>query len=78
MGNFKGAHRYLTSIWVFKFRMCKILYQSYTGRKHRSFKIISMQVFEIMDEANLDTENKRVLNLASVGRRTFEVTILSL
>jgi hypothetical protein len=52
--------------------------QNYAGNKQKSYKIMKMRMFAILDKANLDTGNIRGLNLAAVKHTTVQVTRLLL
>jgi hypothetical protein len=68
----------LTSVRESVYRMFMIIKQNYPGNKQKSFKIMKMQMFAILDKAKPDTRNTRGSNLAAVKRTTVQVTRLRL
>jgi hypothetical protein len=52
--------------------------QNYAGNKQKSYKIIIMRMFAILDKAKHDIESIRGLNLAAVRHTTVQVTRLPL
>jgi hypothetical protein len=75
---FQGAHRFAFCTWLPNFCTYMIIQQNYAGNKHKSYKIMKMQMFATLDKANPDTGNIRGLNLASVKHMTIQVTRLLL
>jgi hypothetical protein len=49
---------------------------NYVGNKQKSYKIMIIKMFAILDKAKPDTESIRGLNLAAVKHTTFQVTRL--
>jgi hypothetical protein len=73
---FLGAHQSAICMWLSKFYTFMISSQNYAGSKHKSYKIIIIQMFVILDKAKPITENIRGLNLAVVKPTTVQVTKL--
>jgi hypothetical protein len=48
------------------------------GNKHKSYKMVKMQIFATLDKAKFDTGNIRGLILAAVKHTTVQMTRLSL
>jgi hypothetical protein len=55
-----------------------IIQQNYVGNKQKSYKIMKMQIFTILEKAKSDTGNIRGLSLTAVKHTTVQVTKLPL
>jgi hypothetical protein len=62
-----------TDFWLSKLRTCMILLQNYAGSKQKSYKIMTMKMFTILDKAKPNTGNIRGLNLATVKHTTVQM-----
>jgi hypothetical protein len=49
-----------------------IIYQNYAGNKQKSYKVMKMKMFAILNKAHPDTSNIRGLNLAVVKHTTVQ------
>jgi hypothetical protein len=57
--------------FLFVLQLCyMIILQNYAGNKQKSYKIIKMQIFAILDKAKPDAGNIRGLNLGAVKHST--------
>jgi hypothetical protein len=63
---------------AFKIPYFMISSQNYAGSKQKSYEIIIIQIFVILDKVKPNTGNIRGLNLATVKPTTVQVTKLSL
>jgi hypothetical protein len=52
--------------------------QNYAGSKHKSYKIIMIRMFAILDKAKPNIGNTRDINMAAVKPTTVQVTKLLL
>jgi hypothetical protein len=55
---FQGAHLFANCTWLSNFRIYTIIWQSYPGNKWKSYKIMKMKMFAILDKANCDRKYK--------------------
>jgi hypothetical protein len=60
-----------------KFRTYMTIQQNYAGNKQKSYKIMIMKMFAILDKAKPDIESIRGLTLAVAKHTTVQVTRLS-
>jgi hypothetical protein len=68
---FEGAHWSENCTRLSTFHIYAIIQQNCSGDKHKSYKIMRMDMFAVQDKAKPDTENIRGLNLAVVKLRPF-------
>jgi hypothetical protein len=68
----------VSGIYVYKAAVTLTPRRNYAGNKQKSYKIMKIQMFAILDKANPDTSNITDLNLAAVKHTTVQVTRLLL
>jgi hypothetical protein len=75
VANLQGTLQLEICIMLFKFHMYMTIKPNNAGSKHKSFKIMKIHIFEMLDKAKPNTENIRLNSVAVKHMTVKEIKI---